>query len=79
MKLTGHTYALQQFDKKDILISDGLEKAQLIQLGAFKRIKLALRNQGRLEPFARYLPLKIRNFAVDINWNYFKQFVFVKL
>ena len=46
-----------------------LEKGQLIQLGAFKRIKLALRNQDRLEPFACYLLFKIAigDFAVDVN------------
>ena len=75
MKLTGHTYALQQFDKfwiwrrriwqKDILTLDGLEKEQLIQLDDVTRIKLALRNQGQLAPFVCNLDFKIGNFAFD--------------
>ena len=52
--------------QKDILTLDGLEKGQLIQLDDVTRIKLALRNQGRLAPFACYLVFKIGNFAVDI-------------
>ena len=35
-------------------------------LGNVARIKLALRNQGRLAPFACYLVFKIGNFAVDV-------------
>ena len=41
--------------QKDILTLDGLEKGQLIQLAEVKIIELALRNQGRLAPFACYL------------------------
>ena len=67
-----------EFWKKDILILDGLEKGQLIQLVDGKRFKLALRNQGQLELFACYLLFKIKNIAVDVNWNYFEQFYFVK-
>ena len=51
--------------QKDILTLDGLEKEQLIQLEDVTRIKLALRNQGQLAPFACYLVGKIGNFAVD--------------
>ena len=51
--------------QKDILTLDGLEKGQLIQLDDVTRIKLALRNQGRLAPFACYLVFKIGNFAVN--------------
>jgi hypothetical protein len=81
VKLTGHTCVLQQFDKyilqkselinfadirqEDILTLDGLEKGQLIQLDDVTRIKMALRNQGQLAPFACYLVGKIGNFAVD--------------
>ena len=43
------------------------KKGQLIQVGDIKRIKLVLRNQGQLEPFACYLLFKIRNFAVDVD------------
>ena len=43
-----------------------LEKGQLIQLDDVTRIKLALRNQGRLARFACYLVFKIGNFAVDV-------------
>ena len=46
---------------KDILTLDGLEKGQLIQLDDVTRIKLALRNQGHLAPFACYLVFKIGN------------------
>ena len=52
--------------QKDILTLDGLEKGQLIQLDNVIRIKLALRNQGQLAPFACYLVFKIGNFAVDV-------------
>ena len=52
MKLTGHTYVLQQFDKFTL---DGLEKGQLIQLDDVTRIKLAFRNQGQLAPFVCHL------------------------
>ena len=52
--------------QKDILTLDGLEKGQLIQFDDATRIKLALRNQGRLALFAYYLVFKIGNFAVDI-------------
>ena len=38
--------------QKGILTLDGLEKGQLIQLDDVKRIKMALRNQGQLAPFA---------------------------
>ena len=51
--------------QKDILTLDGLEKGQLIQLDDVTRIKMALRNQGQLAPFACYLFRKIGNFAVD--------------
>ena len=80
VKLTGHTYVLQQFDKfciwrrtrtaeicqKDILTLDGLEKGQLIQLDDVTRNKLAFRNQGQLAPFVCYLDSKIGNFAIDV-------------
>ena len=49
--------------QKDILNLDGLEKGQLIQLDGVTRIKLALRNQGRL---ACYLVFKTGNIVVDI-------------
>ena len=49
-----------------ILTLDGLEKGQLIQLDDVTRIKLALRNQGQLAPFACYLVFKIGNFAVNV-------------
>ena len=52
--------------QKDILTLDGLEKEQLIQLDDVTRIKLALRNQGQLAPFVRYLDFKIGNFAFDV-------------
>ena len=45
---------------------DGLEKGQLIQLDDVTRIKMALRYQGQLAPFAYYLVFKIKNFAIDI-------------
>ena len=78
MKLTGHTYVLQQFDKFWIwrsicktrtaeiwiLTLDGLEKGQLIQLDYATRIKLAFRNQGQLALFVCYLVPKIGNFAI---------------
>ncbi len=51
--------------QKDILTLDGLEKGQLIRLDDVKRIKMVLRNQGQLAPFACYLVFKIGNFAVD--------------
>ena len=38
--------------QKDILTLDGLEKGQLIQLDDVTRIKMAVRNQGQLVPFA---------------------------
>ena len=44
--------------QKDILILDGLEKGQLIQFGNVAKIKSALRNQGRLAPFALFLRLE---------------------
>jgi hypothetical protein len=52
--------------QKDILTLDGLEKGELIQLHDVTRIKLALRNQGRLASFACYLVFQIGNFAVDV-------------
>jgi hypothetical protein len=52
--------------QKDILILDGLEKEQLIQLDDVARIKLALRNQGQLAPFVCYLDFMIGNFAFDV-------------
>ena len=55
------------FWQKDILTLDGLEKGQLIQLGNVARIKLALKNQGRLALFACYLVFKIGNFAVNVS------------
>ena len=61
------TYQLCCNLAKDILTLDGLEKGQLIQLDDVTRIKLALRNQGRLAPFACYLVFKIGNFAVNIS------------
>ena len=87
MKLTGHTYVLQQFDKfciwrrtrtaeicqKDILTLDGLEKGQLIQLDDVTRIKLAFRNQGQLAPSVSYLVFKIGNFAMKL----FEQKIFL--
>jgi len=51
--------------QKDILTLNGLEKGQLIILHDVTRIKMALRNQGQLTPFACYLVGKIGNFAVD--------------
>ena len=51
--------------QKDILTLDGLEKGQLIQLDDVTRIKMALRSQGQLAPFAYYLVFKIGNFAFD--------------
>ena len=51
--------------QKDILALDGLEKGQLIQLDEVTRIKMALRSQGQLAPFAYYLVFKIGNFAFD--------------
>ena len=41
--------------QKDTRTLDGLEKEQLIQLDDLTRIKLALRNQGKLAPFVCYL------------------------
>ena len=52
--------------QKDILTLDGLEKGQLIQLDDVARIKLVLRNQGRLAPLACYLVFKIEKFAVHV-------------
>jgi len=51
--------------QKDILTLDGLEKGQLIQLDDVTKIKMALRSQGQLAPFAYYLVFKIGNFAFD--------------
>jgi hypothetical protein len=45
------------------LTLDVLEKGQLDDV---TRIKLALRNQGRLAPLACYLVFKVGNFAVNI-------------
>ena len=45
---------------------DVQEKGQLIHLGDVTRIKLALRNPGRLAPFVCDLVFKIGNFAVDV-------------
>ena len=45
---------------------DGLKKGQLIQLDEVTRIKLAVRNQDQLAPFACYLMFKVGNFAVDV-------------
>ena len=52
---------LAKIRQKDILTLDGLEK-----LDDVTRIKLELRNQGRLAPFACYLAFKIGNFAVNV-------------
>ena len=51
--------------QKDILTLDGLEKGQLIQLDHATRIKMALRSQGQLAPFAYYLVFKIGKFGFD--------------
>ena len=56
---------LLKIRQKDNITLDGLEKGQLIQLDGVTRIKMALRNQGQLAPFAYYLVFKIGNFAFD--------------
>ena len=65
--------------QKDIFTLDGLEKEQLIQLDDVSRIKLALRNQGQLAPFVRYLVSKIGNFAFEVTEIIWAKNVSVKL